>query len=269
MQDRTRYIRGSVDSHCHLDSLPSADVDVGRLLTDAEEAGVLGVLDVGTVPGDLNRRMERFSDSAIVRFASGLHPGNIGSADMVAELRTLRDQTRARTVTAIGEIGLDYYRGVESKPDQLHAFVTQVEIASEFGLPVVIHNRDADTDVTAVLAEYRPNGVMHCFTQSVDFCRSCLDLGMYISFAGNVTFRNATDLQEVARFVPDDRLLVETDAPVLSPTPVRGRPNHVGHLGFVIEFVAGLRDTVPEVLAAATSANAAALFGVTSWLEGR
>jgi TatD DNase family protein len=269
MKDDSKYYPQTVDSHCHLDALRAAGFEVPELLSEAARMGVIGILDVGTLPGDLERRRVCFGNVPFVRFASGLHPGNVGDADMVGELRTLRKQARAGAITAVGEIGLDYYRGVENKADQLHALVAQVEIAREFDLPVVIHNRDADTDVVTVLGEYRPSGVMHCFGQSVEFCRSCLDLGMYISFAGNVTFRNATDLQEVARFVPGDRLLVETDAPVLSPVPVRGRPNHIGHLGFTIEFVAQLRGGGPEELAALTAANASALFGVNSWTAGQ
>jgi TatD DNase family protein len=258
-----------VDSHCHLESHADEGLDVDSLLDQVAANRIGGILDVGVVPSTLKQRQDHFGGRSFVRTASGLHPGSLSTADTAAEIDLLRTQVATGRLVAVGEIGLDFHWGDDNREQQLEALEAQIRIALGADLPVVLHNRDADDEILSVLREYRPRGVMHCFEQSVQFCRACLDLGMYVSFAGNVTFKKAEQIREAARMVPEDRLLVETDAPVLSPVPVRGRPNHSGHLGFVIDVLAGIRSSTSEQITRITATNAATLFALSAWRVDR
>jgi TatD DNase family protein len=258
------YYDGLVDSHAHLDALAGEGIDTKISLSEAARNGVVGILDVGVLPSDLDERRSQFGGYPIVRFASGLHPGNTADTDLEPELAILQRQLEQGGLVAVGEIGLDFHYTGDKRRQQA-AFARQVAMASTHNLPAIVHNREAEDAITAVLAKHRPGGVMHCFSQSVEFCRRCLDLGMYISFAGNVTFPKAAGIRDAARYVPDDRLLVETDCPALSPVPVRGRPNHPGHLGFTVELIAEVRGVTPVRVVQLTSTNAAVCFGISAW----
>ncbi len=243
-------------------------LDLPGLLAECADGGMAAVFDIGVTPEDLPGRLRLASSATASRplqivQTCGLHPGSV-TAEWRAAIerleRALHDTSPK--LVAVGEIGLDYYRDTTRAATQREAFDAQLALAARHNLPVVIHNRSADTDMIDALRRRRPAGVMHCFSQDAAFAQSCLDLGLYISFAGNVTYRTSTTIQEAVRVVPADRLLVETDAPYLSPQTVRGRPNHPGHLGFTIRFLAELLNQPPEALAAGTAANARALFGL-------
>ena len=171
-----------------------------------------------------------------------------------------------KKVIGLGEMGLDYFRNLSPPATQRQVFRRQIHMARDLGKPVVIHCRDAHDDTLAILADERAGeigGVMHCFSGDVEIARRCLDLGLFISLAGPVTYKNARALPEVARFVPDDRLVVETDCPYLPPTPHRGKRNEPAYVARTAAFVAELRGVDPEVLGATITANAATLFGIT------
>lgn len=233
-----------------------------ELLSAAHRDGVAAVIDVGIAPDDLPERQARLSALPWVHLTSGLHPSQATRGGVTSLLATLEAQLERREIIAVGEIGLDYHWDTGERRVQHDLFDGQLSLAATADLPVIVHNREADRDVLAFLARPRPTGVMHCFSQNAAFCRSCLDLGLHISFGGNLTYRNSEDVREAARLVPAGRLLVETDAPYLSPQAVRGRHNHPGHLGFTIEALAGLRGEDPAELAVTTAANARALFGI-------
>jgi TatD DNase family protein len=168
-------------------------------------------------------------------------------------------------VVGLGEMGLDFFRDLSPRDVQERVFRRQLEMARRVRKPVIIHCRDAHPEALAILAEERVgevSGVMHCFSADVEVAKRCLDLGLMISLAGPVTYKNARALPEVARFVPEDRLVVETDCPYLTPTPHRGKRNEPAYVALTAAHVAGLRGADPEALGAALTRNAARLFNL-------
>lgn len=254
-----------VDSHCHLDRL-DLDRFGGGLAGVLESAAANGVTRLLSVATDLEswpalaRLTEPYPQIAL---SVGVHPGEEGGrAPTVAELVALG---RERRVVAIGETGLDYYYGRDSAVRQQDWFRIHIAAARELGKPLIVHTRDARADTLRVLEEEgatEVGGVLHCFTEDWTMAERALELGFHISFSGIVTFKNAKQIQDVARRMPAERLLVETDSPYLAPAPHRGKPNHPAWVRHVAEFVARLRDESLEQVAAVTSANYGRLFGV-------
>jgi len=266
MIDQSRYFRGSIDSHAHIGSLADKGLDPDAVLGSVVQEGMRGIIDVGIEPDDLENRLERFGAAGGIWFTAGLHPTKVRSEDCEVQLELLAGSLRAHTsrIVAVGELGLDFYWSRELRELQVEALERQATLARDYSLPIVVHNRDSEDELLAFLERMRPTGDMHCFTQGPDYCRKCLDLGMRISFGGNITYRKSDDVREAAKIVPDDRLLVETDSPYLSPQVVRGTPNHPGHLGYVIEALAELRNDSPERIAELTAQNAVELFALKS-----
>lgn len=235
------------DTHAHFEGTPEETV---AALERAFSAGVTRVMAVGGSEG-LN--------AGVMRAASAT-----GSVPRVLKaLGWDRDQAGKDLpdldytgVSAVGEIGLDYYYEGAPRKDQLALFAKQLELARSLGLPVVIHTREADDDTLGVLREIPSKGIIHCFTGNPTFCGKLLDLGFSISISGIVTFRAADNVRESARYVPDDRLLIETDSPFLAPVPKRGNPNEPAFLVHTARFLADLRGTTPEALALLTTSNA-------------
>lgn len=267
MKDHARYYRGSVDSHAHLALLERKGLDARRVLEEAAAGGLGRIVDVGVSPGDLAERIERFAGDSLVAFTAGLHPTAVDPSTVEAELCALERLLAERhadpqpgRIVAIGELGLDFYWSDEHRELQEEALVRQWELARRHSLPVIVHNRDSEEAMLAALRRHAPTGVMHCFSQDAAYCRACLDLGLFVSFSGNLTYKRSGPIREAAALVPDDRLLVETDSPYLSPQVVRGTANHPGHLGFVVEELARVRGTSPERIAELTAQNAVRLF---------
>jgi TatD DNase family protein len=254
-----------VDSHCHLDRLDLApfDGDLGRALEAARQVGVEHVLcvniDLEHFDG-VSAIAERFPD---VTCSVGVHPSETEGRDPgVDELVRLAAHPR---VVAIGETGLDYHYNEGDLTWQRERFRRHVEAARRTGKPLIIHTRDAREDTIAILREERAaevGGVMHCFTEDWAMARQALDLGFYISMSGIVTFKKADQVKDVARRVPLDRLLVETDAPYLTPVPYRGKPNQPGYVLHTARHVAELRGIPLEDLARVTTDNFYRLFPV-------
>lgn len=265
MDDRSTWYPGSVDTHLHLDSLAAKGVPAERVIEEATVAGMAGLVDVGIRADDLSHRIARYGSSSLVRFTVGIHPTAVhpGSHVELATIEAGVEEHAPSCIVAIGEIGLDFYWSTEHREKQIDLLEAQFAIAARHGLPVVLHNRAAETEMLAALERCRPRGVMHCFAQDPDYCRRCLELGMFISFGGNLTYRRSDEIREAAGLVPDDMLLVETDSPYLSPQQVRGLPNHPGHLGFTIEALAAVRGARPDAIAELTASNARRLFGLS------
>jgi TatD DNase family protein len=201
--------------------------------------------------------------------SAGVHPDNEGVREPTVD--DLVQRASLPRVVAIGETGLDYYRlGARSVADmawQRERFRVHIRAARTCGKPLVIHTRSASADTLAILREEggeQPGGVFHCFTETAEVARAALDMGFFISFSGILTFRNAEDLRDVARFVPLDRLLIETDSPYLAPAPYRGKTNQPAYVPFVARQVAALKQLPVEQIAAATSLNFDHLFGLGS-----
>jgi TatD DNase family protein len=250
-----------VDTHVHLDHVRFAE-DRSVVLDRAREAGV-GLMV--TVASELKsaRAAVNLADAETSVFAAvGVHPHEAAGAGpgFLEELRRLAGRPR---VVAVGETGLDYHYDFSPRPVQREVFAAQLDLAAELNLPVIVHSREAADDTYALLRESRwSRAVMHCFGGDWETARLFLDLGCYISLAGVVTFKGAVALGEVARKVPDDRLLLETDAPYLAPVPRRGRRNEPAYLGHTAAFVAELRGTTAERLAEITTANARTFFNL-------
>ena len=253
-----------VDSHCHLDRL-AFDVIEGGLagaLTEAKRRGVEHFLCVAINLDAYPAMRELVDPFPEVSVSVGVHPTDgDGSLTDPQELARLGQDPR---VVAIGETGLDYHYGGDNTGPQQLQFRTHVQAARLVGKPLIVHTRDARADTIGILrgeGADEVGGVMHCFTEDWDTARQALDLGFYISFSGIVTFRNADALREVARRVPADRLLVETDSPYLAPVPKRGRSNQPAYVRYVAEAVAELRGEPFPELAQTTTENYFRLFG--------
>ena len=216
------------------------------------------VLAVGSDAETSEIAVELAHRHEIIWAAVGIHPHEAEKFE--DEWERVKALVTEPKVVAIGEIGLDFYRDVPGAVQE-QAFRAQAEWAQERGLPMSVHNRGADREVLEVIRETAARAILHCFSGDETFARDAVDAGCYLSFAGNVTFPKAEELREVAARVPLDRLLVETDSPVLAPQPVRGRRNEPAHVVMIAERVADTRGQEPGVLAAAVSKNAEQLFG--------
>src|SRR5712692_1820403 len=251
------------DTHAHL-HFPEFDADREAMLERARVSGVRRMLTIGTDIETSRASIALAAREADVWATVGIHPHEAAQADAAAlgEIERLAAEPR---VVAVGEIGLDYFRDLSPREDQRRAFRALIGIARRAGKPVVIHCRDAHEDTLAILAEERVQdvrGIMHCFSGDVAIARRCLDLGLLISLAGPVTYPNARALPEVARFVPGDRLVVETDCPFLPPQRYRGKRNEPAYLAITAARVAELRGETIEEMAARMTANACALLGI-------
>ena len=249
-----------VDSHCHLD-FPELAADLPGVLTDMVANGVSHALCVSVTLDDFPR-VKAIADQHSNIFASvGVHPDYPEHA--VVREAELVERARDPKIVAIGETGLDYYRLEGDLEWQRERFRTHIRAARACGKPLIVHTRSAAEDTIRIMREEgaaEARGVMHCFTESWETAAAAIELGFYISFSGIVTFKNAVALKDVARRVPLERLLVETDSPYLAPVPYRGKVNRPGWVKFVAEEVARLRGIAFEKVAAATTANFFELF---------
>jgi len=249
------------DTHAHLDDA-QFDADRSGVIARAREAGVRRILSVGDTLASSERALALAREYAGVRAAVGVHPHAADTCDEAAVSR-LRELAAAAEVAAIGEIGLDYFKDYQPRRGQRAAFERQAALAAALDLPVVVHNREATDDCLAVLGAYagRLRGVAHCFSGDAAAARRFLDLGFYISLAGNVTYRGAEALRKAARFVPEEHLLVETDCPHLVPRGAPRRRNEPAFILHTLRFLAALRGVSPEHLARRACENAERLFG--------
>ena len=251
-----------IDSHCHLnyEGLVERQEEV---LDAARQCGVAGFLNISTRQTEWGAVVATAERHADVWASVGVHPHE---ADAHPDLgaKALVDATSHSSVIAIGECGLDYYYDKSDRAAQRERFEAHIDAARQTGLPLVVHSRDAEQDTAEILgAAVRGGGVtgvLHCFTGSAELARTGLDFGFFISLSGIVTFKNAQDLQGIARWLPADQMLVETDAPFLAPVPHRGRKCEPAFVADTAAFVAGLRGESPDQLAESTSANFFKLF---------
>lgn len=251
------------DSHAHLGDKQFAD-DLDAVLKRAAENGVSNILNVGY---DLNA--SRISVELAHRYeniyaAVGIHPHDAMSVteDTIAQLRRLAGHAK---VLALGEMGLDYYRDLSPRIVQQEIFCSQISLAKELRLPIIVHDREAHQDTVDMLKREdadKVGGILHCFSGSWQVAKQVLDLGFYISLAGPVTFKNARRPQEIAKLVPVDRLLIETDCPYLAPQPRRGKRNEPGYVRYVAEHIAQLKKMPLEELAHITTLNAKTVLGL-------
>ncbi len=254
------WVAELTDSHCHLNH-EKLYADLPHVLRRAREAGVHRVVAIGYDLASSERALAIAGQHSDVWCAVGVHPHDAATYTSEVEA-SLRRMAKDERVVAIGEIGLDYHYDFAPRAIQLEAFVAQLHLAAELGLPVVIHCREAHADTLGAVraAGCSISGVMHCWSGSVSEAKRAVESGLYIGIAGVVTFKKPGDLPAVVRAVPRDRLVIETDAPYLSPTPMRGRVNEPAFLRWTAAEVARLLDMSAADLAALTDANAAELY---------
>ncbi|WP_370188216.1 TatD family hydrolase [Qipengyuania sp.] len=252
-----------VDSHCHLEYDGLVD-DQAAALDRAREAGIEAFLNISTKRAEWTQVVGTARSEDDVFASVGIHPHNADDhLDLTRE--ELLEATRDPKVIGIGETGLDYYYEHSDRAAQQRLFRLHIDVAREVQLPVIIHTRDAEEDTLAILEDELGKGafpaLIHCFTASAEFGRQVLDLGLSVSISGIVTFKSARELQDFAREIPQDRLLIETDSPFLAPVPHRGKPCEPGFVRDTAQFIADLRSEPLGELARYTTQNFYTLFG--------
>lgn len=251
-----------IDSHCHLNYKGLVE-EQAIILERARENGVSGMLNISTRESEWDDVIAVAEREADVWASVGIHPHEADAHSWVDTARLVARAGHPRVI-AIGETGLDYYYDKSDRDQQRRSFRAHITAARETGLPVIVHTRDAEKDTSEILADEMEKGaftgVIHCFTASQAFAETALSLGLYISLSGIVTFKNAKDLQASARAIPDDRILIETDAPFLAPVPHRGRTCEPAFVADTARFLADLRGVPSETVASQSKANFFALF---------
>jgi TatD DNase family protein len=245
------------DSHAHLDACAE---DAAALVDRARAVGVSRIVTIGTGVESCRAALEIAEANDGVYAALGVDPHQAGTAD-AERLDEIRELLAHPKAVAVGETGLDTVRRHATLDEQRRLLAAHLELASEFGLPVVIHNREADTETARALERFGGTVVLHCFS-SPELVPLAVERGYYVSFAGSATYPNAGALRESAPAVPSDRILVETDSPYLAPQPVRGKPNEPANVVHTLRALAEVRGETFEELAAATHANAATAFAL-------
>lgn len=250
-----------IDTHTHINMIEGISID--EVVQNAIDNGVNKLIVPSAYPKDIDEVMSLVEKYPIVYGMLGVHPTEVKdwSDDLINKIK---EYSKHPKIIAIGEIGLDYYWDKSFNDLQKEVFIKQIKLANELNLPISIHDREAHKDTYDILKEYNKNSeiVMHCFSGSVEFMRECIKEGWYIALGGVVTFKNAVKMKEVAIEVPLERLLLETDAPYLTPVPYRGKENQPAYVKFVAEEIAKLRETTFEEINNATMENTKRVFGI-------
>jgi len=256
-----------IDSHAHID-LATFDRDREQVFARARQGGVRAVINVGLDAESSRASLEMVKQYDDVFSTVGFHPHE-ASGMKDGDLKTLAELARDDRVVAVGEIGLDFYRNLSSRRSQEQAFRQQLDLAVELGLPVVVHCRQAHPETFNILSDWVRStlsagrlrrGVMHCFSGDIELAQRYIEIGFYISLAGSVTYPSAGELVQVAREIPLDRLLLETDAPFLAPQAYRGKRNEPAYVALIAEKVAQVRGVPREAVAEAAAKNTISLF---------
>lgn len=251
-----------IDSHCHLDFSQFED-DFDKILKNAKESNVSTLLSISVNLSDFHKVIKASSHGENIFASVGVHPCNVinqgvFSPDQIMSL------CASDKIIGLGETGLDYFHDDSNKKEQKSSFKNHIIASSKTKLPVIVHTRDAENDTLNILKnarkEYDFPFLIHCFSGTYEFAKKCIDLGGYISFSGILTFKNATEIQEVAAKIPLDRILIETDAPYLAPTPYRGKRNEPSYVKYVAESLAKIKNLDIKDIGKATTENFFNLF---------
>jgi len=253
-----------VDSHCHLDLLEKKGHNIDELIKNADAAQVKILQTICTRVSEIDKILNYTKRYKNVYASLGVHPNNVDEDPKINAAQLLEIIAREKKIIGIGETGLDYYYKDVSPQNQKHSFIEHIQTSQQSGLPLIIHSRDADNDMMEILESEQKNkkfpALLHCFSSSESLARKALDLDVYISISGIVTFKNATDLQQIVKFLPLESMLTETDAPYLAPVPYRGKTNQPAYTKNVVEFVAQLKGLDWQEVAAQTTQNFMRLF---------
>ena len=250
-----------IDTHSHINMIEGTPIE--SVIQNAIENGVDKIIVPSAYPKDIDDVIKLVNRYDNVYGMLGVHPTEVKDwTDDLAD--KIREYSKNPKIVAIGEIGLDYYWDKSFNDLQKEIFIKQTKLANELNLPISIHDREAHKDTFDILKEHNKNSkiVMHCFSGSVEFANECIKEGMYIALGGVVTFKNAVKMKEVAINIPLDRLLLETDAPYLTPVPFRGKENQPAYTKYVAEEIAKLRNTTVDEINKATTQNTFEVFGI-------
>jgi len=252
-----------VDSHAHLE-MPEFKKDLEAVIQRAKESGVEYIFTVGTEKKDWRRALEITHSHPTVFAILGVHPHNVTEIDDQT-YPILKGLCQDETVKAYGEIGLDFFRNLSPRDIQLKRFREQIGLARELGLPIVVHDREAHQETLEILKSEKADecgGIIHCFSAGYEMAKECMDMGFYISIPGSITFKNAEGFREIVKKVPLESLLVETDAPFLTPEPFRGKRNEPSYVRHTAQKVAEVKGISFERVAEVTTENALTVYGV-------
>lgn len=248
------------DSHAHYDDRRLQE-NLEETLKKVQEMGVGRIINIASDIKSLEATLQLSEKYPFIYGTAGIHPSC--SSDIPADyLDILKKYAAKEKIQAIGEIGLDFHYDFSPKDTQRKVFHEQLELANELDMPVVIHDRDAHQEVLETLKKYKPKGVFHCYSGSAEFAKEVLKLGMYISFTGVITFKNAKKAVEAAKIIPMDKILIETDCPYMAPEPVRGSTNHSGNLIYIAQKLADIKGISKEELIDQTYLNTCRLFSI-------
>jgi len=254
-----------IDSHAHLE-MPDFGRDLEQVIQRAKESGVGYIFTVGTEKRDWKKALEIAESHPSIYAILGVHPHHAKDIDDQT-YPILRRLCRNGRVKAYGEIGLDFFRNLSPRDLQLKKFREQIGLAKELGLPIVVHDRQAHEETLEILRSEKAEecgGIIHCFSGDYEMARTCVEMGFYISIPGNITFRNAEGLRQVVKKIPLESLLVETDAPFLTPEPFRGRRNEPSYVRYAAEKVAETKNVSFEKVAEVTTENALRVYRLQS-----
>ena len=251
-----------VDTHAHLDNDQFKD-DLDQVLKNADEAGIKQILTIGCDLKSSAKSVDLASRYSCIHAAVGIHPHDAQEAtpEGLTEIEALLSSTK---VVALGEIGLDFYRNHSPHDQQREAFRLQIRLARQYNKPIIVHDRDAHTEILQILREEGADqcgGVLHCFSGDLEMARACIELGFYLSFTGNITYPKNEELREVVAGIPIDRILIETDSPYLSPLPFRGKRNEPAYVKLTAEKIAEIKGLSLEDVSRITNRNVFDLFG--------
>ncbi|MCL2023169.1 MAG: TatD family hydrolase [Oscillospiraceae bacterium] len=249
------------DTHAHYDS-PHFDADREELLTALPSQGVCGVLSCADSEKSCREALSLAEKYDYIYAACGVHPHNAKDIDWTEFESALRQYLAHPKCVCLGEIGLDYHYDFSPREKQRELFEQQLALALELDKPVCVHIREATGEVTEILGKYRPRGVVHCFTGSVETAKILLNMGLYLGFGGAVTFKNARKPREAAAYCPLESMLLETDAPYMTPVPFRGKRCDSRHIKYTAQMIGDMKNIDPAALLAKTAANARELFEV-------
>lgn len=250
-----------VDSHCHLDALNYESESLSDRLISAKQSDVRHLHSVATTLSSYKKMKSDFANESAISLSCGVHPLNLKDEPFsVDELFMCAKEPQA---LALGETGLDYYYETDNKSAQQEAFIAHIHAGKETQKPIIVHTRSAKEDTLALIRQEQAySGVLHCFTEDKAMAKALLDLNFYISFSGIITFKNAELLREVAKYVPLDRILIETDSPYLAPIPYRGKENQPAYVSVIADYLAVLKNTNRAEIARKTTQNFMTLFNI-------
>lgn len=250
-----------IDTHSHINMIEGISLD--EIIKNAFDNGIDKIIVPSAYPADMENIMDLVNKYDNVYGMLGIHPSEVKSWDD-SFIEKIKNYAKNSKIAAIGEIGLDYYWDKSFNDLQKEVFIKQIKLANELNLPIDIHDREAHKDTYDIIQEHN-NGskvIMHCFSGSVEFARECVKAGFYLGIGGVVTFKNAVKMKEVAKDIPLERILLETDAPYLTPVPFRGKENQPAYVKYVAEEIASLRGISVEEVAQITTENAKTIFNI-------